>query len=199
MSKNLRVATSNTETRGAVALCELIKAGVLSGFAETVGDDDVKIVREVLDPAPVRAPWQAVILMLTQGVKITLKFFFKTSTSRQVAARALMRPADDVDVSFAFDVMREICNESAGSIKKGLENPGFSVGVGLPLVTRGADEIFFDPEESQDTYTETWELACGDGTSFYCTVYLYIHDRERIDQISWDSSVSIEGGGIDIL
>lgn len=199
MSKNLRVATSHTETHGAAALCELIKAGVLAGFSETIGDDDIAIVRQVPAGSPVHGPWQSAILLLTQGVKITLKFFFRTAASRRIAARALQRTDEEVDVSFAFDVMREICNESAGSIKKGLEGPGTSVGVGLPLVTRGVDEIFFDPEENHDTYSETWELGSSDGTSLFCTVYLYILDREKVAQITWDSSVSIEGGGIDIL
>ena len=60
--------------------------------------------------------------------------------------------------------MKELCNLSAGEIKSQLVSKGIIVGLSLPLVTNGFDEVILSDEiQQKKVIKDCWEIKWKEG------------------------------------
>jgi CheY-specific phosphatase CheX len=126
---------------------------------------------------PVYHHWLGVILLAGTPLRITLKTFFSSRTvSSIMAPRLKMRP-EEVNPSLTHDFMREYENRLAGSIKRILGEADINLGISLPLVTRGFDEVFSKSSPSETR--SQWSLQEGERT-FTLSMGITVLDGETV-------------------
>jgi len=142
------------ELTGIAALQEMVRASSLHQLRQQAKDESLGLVHETRTDGPVHGHWMSLILMAGQPFRLTYKVFYSSPLSRALPARRLESRPDDISDSIMADFMREFCNLMAGGVKRTLAQMQIPVGLSLPLVTRGFDEVFL-PVLPQGTRSRT--------------------------------------------
>jgi hypothetical protein len=121
---------------------------------------------EIVAESTVYAHWTSLVLVGCASLRLLFKAHFNSVD--------LARELDDME---PFDLMREYCNLMGGVIKPLIEGSGIPVGVSLPLITRGFDEVFVGPSVEVLTVGDRWVLERGD-LKIWCCMRLEILDEK---------------------
>jgi CheY-specific phosphatase CheX len=125
-------------------------------------------IKEASKELPVHSHWMSLIMVAGTEIKVIFKVHFKSAPARLLASKIYGVAPAQVQESQALDYFKEYCNLNAGSIKKILSKNGFEVGVSLPVLTRGFDEIFNTQSQIPGVESDCWELGTQE-LSFVCT------------------------------
>ncbi len=147
----------------------------LSRFRTHCNREDVILTEAVArEDLPVYAHWLGVILVASPQVRLTFKVQYNASEIAHFAQAALQDTTNkSMQKSVIADFMREFCNLMGGYMKSTFEEVGLNVGVSLPLVTRGFDEVFsFHTHEIRRSFS-LWGLQCA-GYKVFCNYEIEI-------------------------
>jgi CheY-specific phosphatase CheX len=126
--------------------------------------------------------WMALILISGKSVRITFKVHFNIRTAQEFAAPVYGKNPDDIEMRQAKDFVKEFCNLSAGFIKKIFEDQNLDVGISLPLVIRGFDEVFFDKSEKETITEDSFKLDQS-GNGLICSSHIEVFNHEMLQVI----------------
>ena len=130
--------------------------------------DDFNVVEltEAYTPGQVLGNWMALIFVSGESIRITYKIHFDYNCVKNLAYPVYGKSsADLLSDQQAVDFMKELCNLTAGQLVKIFEEHDLSIGISLPLCTRGFYEVFSDYKETEHPiirYSDTWYLQYGE-------------------------------------
>ncbi|NRA64922.1 MAG: hypothetical protein HRU19_10600 [Pseudobacteriovorax sp.] len=156
---------------------------------EICKDHDV-VLQECPDPyASMFAHWMTLIMVSGKKIKLCLKTHFNTADSFYLREQnnRKRKKKTEVDLLKSFDFMKELSNESAGRIKTCLGSENSAMGLSLPLVTRGFDEVLFidriiKTNHGDERSREAWRLKVGDHIITY-TAEIQIMDWDVLNDL----------------
>ncbi len=162
-------------------------------FSSTGGQ---AIVESIENKFGLFAPWAAIILVSGSDYRVTFKAHFKLSDASKFASGDKTVGEDgsfsDALRMRSFDYMKEYCNLYAGSLKRAFADANINVGISLPLLTRGFDEIFFPKADKKNTYETFWKLSNQLGCVF-CSLFVEVVDADQFGRLSIKLDSSSEG------
>ena len=132
-------------------------------------------VTEVENPDDfVYAYWMSFILLSGKDLQITVKAHFFSDEARHLAAVGLKKQPEQITQPNIQDFMREYCNLVAGEVKASLWASNVTIGLSLPLITRGFDEVIFSDQMDARQFSDWWRIGWESGgftMSFVAEVY----------------------------
>lgn len=138
------------------------------------------------------APKMAIILVSGDDLQITLKACFYTDEIQQVVSKVHGTKEEEVKSSLINDFMQEYCNLVAGKIKHLFVSSSISVGISLPFITRGFDQII-DAEDSPDLkHQDWWTLKFNNEGSVTLISTVELRNPVALESLSFDSLTEIE-------
>lgn len=140
--------------------------------------------------------WLSLVMISSKEITIAFKVHFMSSSARVLAGSSVGADPNDVPVSEANDFMQEYCNLVAGTVKNCLSEQGVQLGISLPFLVRGFEELFFPIEDPRITFEKKWEVR-GANFGFICTSVTEIHSPVRI--VSVESKHLSGAGGVEFL
>ena len=147
---------------------------------------DVVISEDVGTNAPVFGHWMSLILLASPELRMTFKVFFDSTKVKKIASKALNVEVGKVTSPIVADFMREFANVAAGSAKRTLFELDIAVGLSLPLVTRGFDEVFSKRGNYGTDSVSNWKLEATEGF-LYCSAVIQILDEQICNELKWVS------------
>ncbi len=146
----------------------------------------------------VHANWMSIILVSGLDVRITFKLYFNCIDVKEVVQKSMGTAVDDVTNEFTMDFIKEFCNLTAGMIQKNLATQGFHVGISLLMVTRGFDDIFYEPSSSGEV-SDLWKIKIA-GVSIICSATLNVINAKNLELLTLNDVAEEEDDGeIDFL
>ncbi len=149
-----------------------------------------KLKRDVYDH------WMALILVSGKALRMTLKVHFNIKSSKKMASPIYGKTPEKLEVRQAKDFIKEFCNLSAGSIKKIFEDQSVDVGISLPLVIRGFDEVFFERQNKNSIIEDKFRIENG-GVGVLCTNIVEVFNQSLLGDV--DINIEEEEEEIDFL
>ena len=108
----------------------------------------------------------SLILVTGTPIKITLKLHFSHKDIKKLIVPLYQVSApEDISDQQSMDFIKELCNLIAGYIEQAFEQKDISLGISLPLGTRGFYEIFADYTPTTSPilkYDDLWSLKFED-------------------------------------
>ncbi|SME98162.1 hypothetical protein [Pseudobacteriovorax antillogorgiicola] len=111
--------------------------------------------------------WMTLIIISGKKLKICLKTHFNTAEGFYLLEQSTIgrKKRSEADLLRSFDFMKELSNEVAGRIKSSLGSENSAIGLSLPLLTRGFDEVLFidriiKANKGEERARETWSINC---------------------------------------
>jgi CheY-specific phosphatase CheX len=148
----------------------------------------------------VHGNWMAIILVSGKDVRITFKVHFNIKDIKKILEGSFAKPYSEIEDDLATDFVKEFCNLTAGYIKQIFEKYELKSGISLPIVTRGFDDIFYRPTNT-DEVADLWKLEVA-GVSLLCTPHFNIFDSGNIPVFNLeetDGDDDDDDGDIDFL
>jgi CheY-specific phosphatase CheX len=139
----------------------------------------------------VHGNWMAIILVSGKDLRITFKVHFNIKDVKKILEASFAKPYNEIEDDLATDFVKEFCNLTAGYIKQIFEKYELKSGISLPIVTRGFDDIFYKPTNS-DEVADLWKLDVA-GVSLLCTPHFNIFNSDNIPTFNLDDSFDDEG------
>ena len=155
------------------ALFEIIRAASESRIKLLSKRNAVGISPNIDRPPLVFGHWMSLILVSGRSLRITFKAHFMTEAAKFFAARPFQLKQDEVSQSRAIDFYREYVNLTAGNIKQVLAENKIQVGVSLPALARGFDDVFFPRRPGMQT--RSWRFSC-DAAEFFCSSHVELFE-----------------------
>jgi CheY-specific phosphatase CheX len=152
-------------------------------------------IKEIEENREVLAHWTSLILVSGERIRVTFRAHFATLDAKAMASKAYMTDSASVPAEMAHDFMKEFCNVCAGRMKRLFLQNEVDVGISLPFITRGFDQIFDQPSKDSFSWEDKWHLAC-DGSTIDCSVR--IEAAAPVTLADYSSSEAIEGK-VDVL
>jgi CheY-specific phosphatase CheX len=167
-------------------LKELVRQVSITRFKQSSQNDNYNLLEvPKSSEKTVFDHWMSLILISGKSLRITFKTHFNIKTCRKIASPIYGKKPDDIAVRQAQDFVKEFGNLSAGFLKKIFEEQDVDVGISLPLVIRGFDEVFFDKTVDISKLEDCWKLDNG-STSLVCTSLLEVYQPEVIDELDFN-------------
>tara|TARA_B100000683_G_scaffold248631_1_gene262026 strand:+ start:501 stop:1088 length:588 start_codon:yes stop_codon:yes gene_type:complete len=126
--------------------------------------------------------WMALILVSGKALRITLKVHFNIKSSRKMASPIYGINPEKLEIRQAKDFIKEFCNLSAGYIKKIFEDQSIDVGISLPLVIRGFDEVFFERQDKESIIEDKFRIESG-GVGVLCTNIVEVFNQSLLNDV----------------
>ena len=145
-------------------------------------------------PSLVYAHWMALILVSGRSVRITFKAHYMTDVAQFFASKTFNQPEDQVSQARAQDFFREYCNLVGGHLKSVLAYNDVKVGVSLPALARGFDEVFYP--RSPDSVVKNWSLTSRNRV-IDCTTHIELF--EKVSLSHHGQYKSSDSGRVDFL
>ncbi|MBF0312782.1 MAG: hypothetical protein HQK52_05160 [Oligoflexia bacterium] len=161
----------------------MVKDTSVSRFKTHMKIDEIQVsIPANCDANVIRSFHTVIILISGDDIKMTFKSHFDSELAGYLCAKALKK--ESVSWDKAIDFMKEYSNVVAGKIKKFFMDQEVIVGLSLPIVTRGFDEIFFEPPETGNVLIDNWILSI-ESNHLYCTCIAEILNKNRIQSIKY--------------
>jgi hypothetical protein len=180
-------------TKAIVDLLGIVEKSSLSRLKNFSKRDTIEIL-PVNDPPLVCAHWMALILLSGPRLRTTFKTHFMTEAAQFFASKTYQLNAHEVSRTRGQNFFREFCNLTAGHVKLILAANEIKMGVSLPALARGFDDIFY-PQDTASV-VRYWSLAC-EGRSVICSVHFDFYDSVEIIRAEGDHVDSV--GDVDFL
>ena len=139
-------------------------------------------VQDVSDDRKILGHWMSLISISGDQLHITFKVQFSIAMARAFADSGVKNDSVEISNSHSKDFIREFCNLLAGNIKNKLAENNVAVGISLPLLSRGFDDLFFSGTETVGKSVDRWKLT-NDKSEIFC-----ISDTEIINQFTLDEN-----------
>ncbi len=124
------------------------------------------------------APCVANILIGNADLRMIFKIHFDYKNGEQLCRRYLRN--DQISERKIDDFFLENCNLIAGKTKQFLIDNNLNVGISIPVLTRGFDELFFSFPLNDDSYLEWhWDLK-NDDKLIHCSLFVEILGKIEI-------------------
>lgn len=153
-----------------------IVRGAASKRLESVTRSKLSLeVGEIENPDDfVYAYWMSFILLSGKDLQLTFKAHFFSDEARYLVATGLKKQPEQISQNNIQDFMKEYCNLVAGEVKASLSASGVTIGLSLPLITRGFDEVIFSDAVDARQFSDWWRVSWDSGAltmSFVAEVY----------------------------
>ena len=141
-----------------------------------------------MNAGPVFAHWMSIILLAGQGIRFTIKVHYQTREVMSLAKSILSAGNHAEELSKAADFMREYCNLLAGSLKTTLLEKEVDLGISLPIVVRGFDDVFSEKKRaSTDYFQDAWALTADSGDNpgkVVCVLSVGVYANQLLDRLA---------------
>lgn len=138
-------------------------------------------------PGQVLGNWMSLILITGSALKITVKLHFSHKDIKPLIYSIYQKAsASEISDQQSMDFVKELCNLTAGYIEQVFESNDISLGISLPLGTRGFYELFSDYTPSNYPIIkdhDLWCLSFGD-LSIFGTAMFEISDANALENVS---------------
>ncbi len=178
---------------------EMIRSRSLGMARHYAGIDDFA-TQPIEGDLSVYGHWMTLILVAGKAAKLTFKVHFMEEEAKKLATHVYARPPTDISTPQAIDFMKELCNLVAGSLKKEFQDSGVIVGISLPMVTRGFDEVFFPRGDGFSQFEDQWKVISSRG-EFVCSSHFEVMDIAAVGNVTTRaaSSQTADMGDVDFL
>ena len=127
-------------------------------------------------------PMMAFLLIHGDSFRVTFKVHYYLKTAKSLAAALLGRPAEEITVDLTKDFMKEFCNIVGGEVRASITRLNVRVGVTLPFIISGFDEVLFSDEISPSSVMDYWQLKWNGGF-VVCSSVIDIRDPQLLQGI----------------
>jgi len=159
--------------------------GRFTGVENAVGD--VPLHGEAGMPFPVLGHWLGSILVATRVLKVTLKIHYSLPLIESDWLgkwRSRLEPEGRSHVIREFG--KEFANWWAGDLKNSLDPGGNQSSMGLPMISRGFDELYSRKSNARDCHFSTMKIVGpGQGTIWISSLLELKNPKEFSDWI-WE-------------
>ncbi len=153
-------------------------AGALEAMAQKPGVS----LQEISADKKIFGHWMSLISISGDQLHITFKVQFSVAMARAYAGNGVQENSHEISNSHSKDFIREYCNLLAGIIKNKLAENDIIVGISLPLLSRGFDNLFFTTTDPSGSSVDRWKLAYKD-LEIFC-----ISDTDVVNQFTLDKN-----------
>lgn len=165
------------------------------------GDADVRLDESelALKPGQVVARHTSMVLITSNELRVVFKVHFNTETIR-ASRKHVGRPWDAHDHAAVIDFMKELTNQMGGRLCRVLGAHHITVGMSVPLCTRGTQEIHAEYENKIGPVTrisDLWRLT-GPFRTLYCSCFIELAHSLDLSDIRIEDE-DIEEGELDFL
>lgn len=182
-----------------VELFKLLRSSSLSRLKSHSKIEDIELAEPDAD-VPVFGHWMGIILLSGPDLRVTFKVHYGSRKVRALAASAIGQAAKELSLNQIADFMREYCNMTAGHLKGFLDRGGLEVGISLPLIIRGFDEIFFSAQDGKRVFGEMWKLHYAEA-ELTCSASVEVFEPAALYKVPKDVALEeeTEEGAVDFL
>lgn len=124
------------------------------------------------------ANWMSIILISGKSLRITFKTHFNHKDAKRLVASNPGRA--EITPNQTIDLIKEFCNLTAGYTKQIFRECDHSLGISLPLCTRGFYEIFSTKNKITDYYVWTLDFP---EVQLICSALIQSHDLQSLSNI----------------
>ncbi len=176
---------SDTKYIGVEAIKEMFRVSSSDELKRIINSSDLKPDDNLHYQGPVYGHLLTFILLAGSSFRASLKIFYGASEARKFTSAKFKKSEAQISDVLVADFMKEFANLVAGSVKRTLGTLDVSVGLGLPLTTRGFDDVFAADGLSEGIYTDKWALKSDLG-KVICMTSIKILEDANVAKINWD-------------
>lgn len=144
--------------------------------------DDFEIDQSPLDDGNILAHWVSMILASGSALRVTFKVHFMSRQMRKIASKSLDTEPKSIPYLDYTDFAKEFCNLLVGQLKNIMHKNKITIGISLPLITRGFDEIFIRNDRMSQQFKDLWRLKTGN-CFVDCTSIIEIFDYSKLQNL----------------
>lgn len=143
------------------------------------------------------------MIMLWSSVgSINLKLHFDLEMAKLLASDGLETKKENITQDIALDFMKECCNGVGGFVRSLFEKDKMQMGMSLPFLAEGCDELIFRKIRDPRSTVSIWKLALESGETFILSLEICLLDPKSIESlrttfenaiIDGDSGLTSEG------
>jgi CheY-specific phosphatase CheX len=175
---------------------DLVRNVSIDRFRRASQEESFKLLETTGGKKNIYDHWMALILVSGKALRITFKVHFNIKSTKKMASPIYGKSPEKIEIRQAKDFIKEFCNLAAGYIKKIFEDQSLDVGISLPLVIRGFDEVFFERQIKKTIIEDSFRIE-NSGIGVVCTNIVEIFNQNLLDGI--DINVEEEEEEIDFL
>lgn len=159
--------------------------GRFTGVENAVGD--APLHREVELPFPVLGHWLGSILVATRVLKVTLKIHYslpliQTDWLERWSSRLESEGRSHVIREFG----KEFANWWAGDLKNSLDPGGNQSSMGLPMISRGFDELYSRKSNARDCHFSAMKILGPGQGSIWISSLLELKNPKEFSDWIWE-------------
>lgn len=188
---------AETITQASVeSLRKLLRDASVVQASQYFDGQDVTLISEPPDHqlGQVLARYIAMVLLTCEELRIVFKVHFNPEQIR--AYRQTKRAADtDLTDKQLVDFMKELSNQMGGRVCRIFDAHQISMGMSVPLCTRGIYEIYADYQAKTGAITkfgDFWRLE-GPFDGIYCSCYVELLSKNDLSGIKAEDEEAQEG------
>lgn len=188
--------------RGADALLPMLKSASQVAFQDMFKTKDTTTEQQQESELPFPAFWSTGIIVIAPTFRIIVKIYFDSTPTSKAISEVYKKRGESLN--HTHDVFREICNLMGGTLKRYLEALDTEVGLGLPFLERGFDEMFCPPVTKSVRRTDHFDIICR-GSRFAVQCHTDLDDDEGLAPLLWPFSgidcadTDADDGGMEFL
>lgn len=139
------------------------------------------VIANLPDPqALIFGHWMCLIQLVGPTFRVTLKVHFNSRFAKSLY-QVRLKLGEQSDEVFA-GLLKEFCNLYAGALKSKLAQLNVPLGVSIPFVTRGYDELHVTFSRDHAKIFDAWCLNSAEG-SVICSVHVSIDNEAAFESI----------------
>lgn len=169
-------------------LIELCKTK-LTGFFPGSPAFDANLVENKLG---MFGPWTSIILLSGSDLRLTFKVHFSYVQLREIILGGEAERDRNRDRAKIFDFMKEFCNQYGGAVKRAFGESKVELGISLPMLTRGFDEVFFPRADNKLSFAKFAEIKSS-SMDFRTTLFLETPRPDLLRSLKVEFSDAEEG------
>jgi CheY-specific phosphatase CheX len=190
------MSSSEIESQCLEKIKDLVRNVSIDRFQRAAQNDNFGLLETTGKEKDVYDHWMALILLSGKALRIILKVHFNIKSTKKMASPIYGISPDKLEVRQAKDFIKEFCNLSAGYLKKIFEDQSVDVGISLPLVIRGFDEVFFEKKKKNSILEDRFRIDSS-GLGVICTNMVEIFNQDLLENL--DITIDEEEEEIDFL
>jgi hypothetical protein len=176
---------------GVQAIKEMFRQSSADELKRAIKADSIAIVNELRYKGPVFGHLLTFIMLVGPAFRVSLKIFYGINEARRFSKARFSNLETQLDDRIVFDFMKDFANLAAGAVKRSLGKIDLSVGIGLPLTTRGFDDVFAADGLADGVYTDSWSLKSDQG-EIICMLSLKVLEDAKVAGIRWSPDQAVE-------
>lgn len=165
-------------------LKSLFRDASLRRITSAISHKDSISICEIENPDDfIYGQWMSLILLSGPAMQVTLKTHYFNRDAVQLVAWALQKKPDEIQPNVIMDFMREFLNLTSGEVKATLATVNIPVGLSLPLISRGFDEVLFSDVVNERNLLDWWALV-GKFGKLVCTMEIEVFQPDGLKNIT---------------